>query len=126
VQAFEFRHLNQYAITDFGNLAEIVNNGDLAFDRFELSFSATDADGDSLESVADALTVVGDDESSPTDGVYTLLDGSERLDPGEGVTFGLGVNLIPDRVPGSIGDLPPEDDPDAEFTVTLGIDAVRE
>jgi hypothetical protein len=127
IQAFEFQHLNRRAVTDFGELAEIVNNGDLSVDHFELSFTATDADGDPLPAVAGALTIVGDAASGPTtDGVYTLLAGGDELEPGEGVTFGLGVNLLSDRAPGSIEDLPPEDSPDADFSVTLHIDAIRE
>lgn len=123
IQAFEFQHLNQRAITNFGELAEIVNNGDLAFDRFELSFSATDGNGDALPSVAETLTIVGEPDvvSEPTDGVYTLLAGEEELGPGDGVTFGLGVNLLPNQAPGSIADLPSE----GPLRVTLTIDAIR-
>lgn len=122
VQSFEFQHLNKRAITDFGELVEIVNNGDLTFDRFELSFAATDDDDNSVPSVADALKIVVDgDAVDAPDGVYTLLEGEDALEPGTSVPFGLRVDLLPGSDPDDIDDLP-----EKTVEVTLQIDAIRE
>ena len=127
IVAFDFQHLNKRAITDFGELAEVVNDGDLTFDRLEMEFVAGEDADEAAVSAADALKIVvpgeQDEELPGNDGAYTLLgDGDENaLEPGTGVTFGIGVDLLPESDPGNIEDLP-----DGGTDVTLHIDAIRE
>jgi hypothetical protein len=115
IDSFVFDQLNKRAITEFAELASIVNDGDLAFDRFELSF---DIDGSNGE-IVDALRIVGDivDASGNT---YTLLPGNDALDPGERVTFGIKTDFLSDGVPSAIADS------DQPVSVALEIDAIRE
>ena len=107
IEEFVFTKLNKRAITKFADLASIVNNGDLTYDRFELSFAAGDA----------ALKIVGDVDKSG--GTYTLLSGSETLDPGDSVTFGIETDFLSDGVPDAIADS------GQPVSVTLEIDAIR-
>ena len=113
IEEFVFTKLNKRAITKFADLASIVNNGDLTYDRFELSFAA----GDTTEDVAAALKIVGDVDKSG--GSYTLLSGSETLDPGDSVTFGIEIDFLSDGVPDAIADS------GQPVSVTLEIDAIR-
>lgn len=115
VQSFEFRLLNKRAATEFADLASIVNNGDLAVDRFELSF---DVEGSAGE-VVDALRIVGDAVDA-SGGTYTLLPGDDALAPGERVTFGIETDFLSNGVPEAIAD------PEQSVSVDLEIDAIRE
>lgn len=114
IDSFVFDQLNKRAITEFARLASIVNNGDLAFDRFELSFDVDGSDGE----VVDALEIIGDtvDVSGST---YTLLPGDSALDSGERVTFGLKTDFLSNGVPQAIAD------PNQSVSVILQIDAIR-
>ena len=113
VRSFEFRLLNERAATEFADLASIVNDGDLFYDRFELSFDADSA------AVADALRIVGDavDASGPA---YTLLSNAETLGPSDRVTFGIETDFLSNGVPEAIAD------PERSVSVVLEIDAIRE
>jgi hypothetical protein len=113
IEEFVFTKLNKRAITKFADLASIVNNGDLTYDRFELSFAA----GDTTEDVAAALKIVGDVDKSG--GTYTLLSGSETLDPGDIVTFGIETDFLSDGVPDAV------ENSGQPVSVTLEIDAIR-
>lgn len=122
VDAFVFQELNERAITEFEDIAEIVNNGDTDVDHFELEFIATDADGNPLGPVADILRILPKSPTGPpSDGVYTLLENDGALAPGDGVVFGIEVNLLPGSAPGAIADLP-----DENFSVRLEITAAFE
>jgi hypothetical protein len=113
IEEFVFTKLNKRAITEFADLASIVNNGDLTYDHFELSFAA----GDTTEDVAAALKIVGDVDKSG--GTYTLLSGSETLDPGDIVTFGIETDFLSDGVPDAV------ENSGQPVSVTLEIDAIR-
>ena len=113
IEEFVFTKLNKRAITEFADLASIVNNGDLTYDRFELSFAA----GDTTEDVAAALKIVGDVDKSG--GTYTLLSGSETLDPGDIVTFGIETDFLSEGVPDAV------ENSGQPVSVTLEIDAIR-
>jgi len=123
VEAVVIDELNQRADSQFAGLARITNNGDVSIDRLEFTFEVTDeSSGESLDSVSETLRILSDREVSVGDDVYTLLaDEDSRLDPGDDVTFGIAVNLLPESAPGSRSDLP--EDP---FSTTLEIDAIRE
>lgn len=113
VQSFEFRLLNKRAATEFADLASIVNDGDLFYDRFELSFHADSA------AVADALRIVGDRVTDSGD-TYTLLSSAETLGPGDRVTFGIETDFLSNGVPEAIAD------PERSVSVELEIDSIRE
>jgi hypothetical protein len=112
VQSFEFRLLNKRAATEFADLASIVNDGDLFYDRFELSFHADSA------AVADALRIVGDEVTDSGD-TYTIHPPDGVLGPGERVTFGLEMDFLSNGVPDAIADS------DEAVSVTLVVDPVR-
>jgi len=115
IEAFVFDQLNKRAITEFAGLASIVNNGDVTFDRFELSFAVDGSDG----AVVDAMQIVGDAVDA-SEGTYTLLSGSDTLGPGERITFGIETDFLSNSVPDAIADSR------QAVSVTLAIDAVRE
>lgn len=114
IDSFVFDQLNKRAITEFAGLASIVNDGDLAFDRFELSFDVEGSDGE----VADALGIVGDAVDT-SDTTYILLPGDNALDPGERVTFGIETDFLSSGVPQAITDS------NQSVSVTLQINAIR-
>ena len=113
IEEFVFTKLNKHAVTEFANLASIVNNGDLTYDQFELSFVADDATGD----VAKALKIVGGTGNSGEP--YTLLTDTGTLDPGGSVTFGIEMDFLSDGVPDAVAN------PGQSINVTLEIDAIR-
>jgi hypothetical protein len=115
IEALVFDQLNKRATTEFADLASIVNNGDLAVDRFELSF---DVEGSAGE-VVDALRIVGDAVDA-SGGTYTLLPGDDALAPEERVTFGIETDFLSNGVPEAIAD------PEQSVSVDLEIDAIRE
>ena len=113
IEEFVFTKLNKRAITEFADLASIVNNGDLTYDRFELSFVA----GGATQDVVEALKIVGDVDANG--GSYTLLSGAETLDPGDSVTFGIETDFLSDGVPDAV------ENSGQPVSVTLEIDAIR-
>lgn len=109
IQSFEFRHLNKNAITEFADLASIVNNGELTADRIELSFTTDGTGGE----ITEALKIVVPDENdidNNDDGTYTLLPGDRTFGPGDSATFGIEMDFLSKDVPD---------------TVTLVIDPIR-
>jgi len=115
IEALIFDQLNKRALTEFADLASIVNNGDLTFDRFELSFAVDGSDGE----VVDALRIVGTDVDASGD-TYTLLSGDDDLGPGDSVTFGIEMDFLSDGVPDAIANA------EQPVSVDLSIDAIRE
>lgn len=123
VESIEIDQLNQRSISRFEELIEVVNNGDVTYDRLAFEFVPTNGNGGSDEAVAETLRVISGDEPTGTDseGRTTLLaDDGETLGPGDAVTFGVTVNLIASSSPGDLDDLPDASD------IALEITAIRE
>ena len=123
VESIEIDQLNQRSISRFEELIEVVNNGDVTYDRLAFEFVPTNGNGGSDEAVAETLRVISGDEPIGTDseGRTTLLaDDGETLGPGDAVTFGVTVNLIASSSPGNRTDLPYASD------IALEITAIRE
>ncbi|WP_434522741.1 hypothetical protein [Halorubrum sp. AS12] len=124
VEAIVIEQLNQRAISQFEELVEVTNNGDVPYDRLAFSFSAAGDDPDaSSVAVAETLRVVSADEPTETDAqgwTTVLADSGETFDAGDVVTFGLVVNLIPDDAPGNLEEIP------EQSSVTLEIAAIDE
>lgn len=115
IEALVFDQLNKRALTEFADLASIVNNGDLTADQIELSFTTDGADGE----VTNALKIVGDDVSGDDGGPYTLLPPDETLGPGDSVTFGIEMDFLPDDGSNAVPDS------DEAISVTLVVDPIR-
>ncbi|MGQ4554361.1 hypothetical protein [Halobellus sp. GM3] len=112
--------LNQRADSQFDRIALLTNNGDVTVDQVEFEFEVTDASGE-REDVRETLRVTADGPVTTDGGVHTLLESSEEtLAPGDSAEFGVAVNLLAERAPGGISDLP-----DEQFDVTLHVRAIR-
>lgn len=105
--------INLNAITRFAELVEITNNGTQDVQTLELTLSG---DGDTAEDVADAISIVVDEEAY--DQPSNLLDEADKtLNTGDSLTFGLEIDLLNNDV-----DL----DSDDSFDLTLTILAEAE
>ena len=127
--------LNQNAITTFNHLVYVTNQGTQEVDSLTLEFTDVDDDindeGDTFNFPVAEVGDVGGDELGITDGPETIeYDGSEleildtaatpgTLSPGDGVVFGLEINLI-DGGDGD-NDLPDEGD----YTLTIEANAAE-
>ena len=117
VEEIVLQKLNSSATSRFADLVRIVNEGTVAYD--ELSFEFEVSDGDRQDGIEETLqvTVLGRDIDA--DGSDRVAVEDDALDPGgDGVPFGLLVNLIGSRDPGEISNLP-----DEPFEVELKIRA---
>ena len=123
VEAIQIDQLNQYAATYFERLIRVENNGTVAFDRIAFEFEVSASTSETETQMAETLAIVSADAALGTDDAgRTVLPAGERLEPGgEGVTFGIAVNLIPSSEPGTLSDLP-----DEEFEITLRVDPIPE
>jgi len=121
VEEIVLQKLNSSATSRFADLVRIVNEGTVAYDELSFEFEVFDGDDDRRNGIEETLqvTVLGQDVDA--DGSDRMAVGDDALDPGgDGVPFGLLVNLIESRPPGSVSDLP-----DEPFEVELTIRAHR-
>ena len=116
VDAIEIEHLNRRAFTDFGELVRIVNEGNVGYDRLTFEFSE---DAESDEPAADAMGIVSGADVEESDGTFTLSP-EDGLEPGDAVTFGVTVDLLPDGGAGI------DDFPDSGAELELEIVAERD
>ncbi|VTT87316.1 hypothetical protein DM2_650 [Halorubrum sp. DM2] len=94
--------LNRHALTEFGDLVRVVNDGNIGYDELRFEFDA--GDGDEADEVAAALGITADGDLDEENGTFTLTpDGG--LGPGDGVGFGISVDLLPSSESG-ISDFP--------------------
>lgn len=93
------KRLNQRSESTFANLITVTNNGDVAYDRLAFEFVTTaDSPSEASLAAADSLDVIASDLETTTDedGRTVLLAGADAsLEPGEAVTFGIVVELLP-------------------------------
>lgn len=120
--------VNTRAITRFGDIVRITNVGTEPVVGVSVSFEATSsvlsaATRDAVEATMQATagdqtldsTGPSGDDLLAVSAVDSVSDG--RLDPGESVSFGVQVNLVPASRPGELADLPDSDD--YEMTLRL-------
>lgn len=120
VEEIVLDRLDRRAISRFAELVTIENIGNVTYDEIEFEFEVYDPDG-RREDIELALQIIsGGTELHGGSGNSTLLDDpNEDLGPGDTLTFGLLVNLLPDSGPATIADLPEDID------VTLMITAMQ-
>lgn len=109
VEEILIEELNRNALSEFGGIVRALNDGDLPAERLTFSFEAAE------DRVADALAIVAEEGVTETDGRYVLTP-EGGLGPGEGVEFGLSVDLLPEGTSG-LSDLP-ESAAEIELTIT--------
>lgn len=114
--------LNQNAITTFRELVTLTNNGTQNIDNLNLTLSVSNLDLSSFNGDGDIETGDVEDvfqfttavrENGNAKNVGTVVNGSDILDsgkntltPGDTIDFGLLINLIQDKNPGQLSDLP--------------------
>lgn len=105
VEAIVLEELNSSAISRFSDLGRVRNEGTVTYDELSFELEIQDSNGEQTE-IEDVLQIlindteldgIGDDERVAVDG----------LEPGgDGVPFGLLVNLSSNTTPGSLSTLP--------------------
>lgn len=119
--------LNQNAITTFRELVTLTNNGTQNIDNLNLTLSVSNldlsninnsdfaGDGDietgDVEDVFQFTTAVRENGNTKNVGTVDngsdiLSSGKDTLTPGDTIDFGLLINLIQDKSPGQLSDLP--------------------
>ena len=95
VDQIVIEHLNQRAFTDFGQLVEIVNEGNVSYDTLTFEFTT---DGDPDPDPADVMGIVSEvGEVHKEDGMFTIGPEDDLLEPGgDPVPFGVTVDLLSD------------------------------
>jgi len=116
VDQIVIEHLNRRAFTDFGQIVEIVNEGNVGYDKLTFEFSSGE---DSDPDPADVMGIVSDAETVESEGGAFIIEEDLDLEPGDSITFGVTVDLLPDSEPG-VDDLP-----DSGVDLELGIVAER-
>jgi hypothetical protein len=109
--------LNQRAITTFRELVTLTNNGTQTIQTLNLTLNVPSVDGSAtatateVEDVFEFTTAVRESGTVSHEGTVDntgdiLSAGKTTLEPGDTIDFGLIVNLISDRSPGDLTDLP--------------------
>lgn len=104
--------LNRRALSAFGELVRVVNNGDVTYDELWLEFETVGG-----TDISEALGIISDTTVTEDNGVFKLYENQGALGPGDTVTFGIDVNLLPS----ANTDLPT----DSSAELTLRITAVQ-
>lgn len=119
VEEIVLEKLNSSASSRFAELVRIANEGTVGYDELSFEFEVFDGDGEPWEAIEETLRVTVPGRELDADGSERVAVDDGALDPGgDGVPFGLLVNLIGSRPPGSLSDLP-----DEPFDVELAIRA---
>ena len=93
-----FKKLNQRSKSTFANLITATNNGNVGYDRLIFEFVATgNSPSEASLAAADSLDVIASDLETTTDEGQTVLlaEPGASLEPGDSVTFGITVDLLP-------------------------------
>ena len=93
-----FKKLNQRSKSTFANLITATNNGNVGYDRLIFEFvPAEDSPSEASLAAADSLDVIASDLETTTDEGQTVLlaEPGASLEPGDSVTFGITVDLLP-------------------------------
>ena len=108
--------LNQNAVTTFRNLLQITNNGTQDVSSLNLTMDVAEiTDGPSSSDVEAAFKFIRGSATSEIDSGSDILDNGESLSPGQSVTFGFVVDLLPEGDSNqSITELP-----DADYTLII-------
>lgn len=125
--------INRHARTRFENLVELTNNGDTPVYELHFEFEVTDtglqAGDPTTDEIEAALQIVSATDEIDATGDVNFFDISEdedvddgELNPGDGIPFGIQIDLLPNSGPGTIDSLPPTD----RFDVTLHIRATMD
>ena len=91
-------HLNQRSKSTFANLITATNNGNVGYDQLAFKFvPMDDSPSEASLAAADSLDVIASDLETTTDEGQTVLlaEPSASLEPGNSVTFGITVDLLP-------------------------------
>lgn len=89
--------LNQNAVTTFRNLLQITNNGTQDVTSLNLTMDVASVSGSPTpEDVEAAFKFIRGSETSEIDSGSDILDSSESLSPGQNITFGFVVDLLPE------------------------------
>ena len=117
-------HLNQRSKSTFANLITATNNGNVGYDQLAFEFVATgNSPSEASLAAADSLDVIASDLETTTDeGGQTVLlaEPGASLEPGDSVTFGITVDLLPSSSD-DIQALP--DSPNVDLEITADPDA---
>ena len=93
-----FKKLNQRSKSTFANLITATNNGNVGYDQLAFEFVATgNSPSEASLAAADSLDVIASDLETTTDEGQTVLlaEPGASLEPGDSVTFGITVDLLP-------------------------------
>ena len=91
-------HLNQRSKSTFADLITVTNNGNVEYAQLAFEFVPTDdSPSEASLAAADSLDVIASDLETTTDEGQTVLlaEPSASLEPGDSVTFGIAVDLLP-------------------------------
>ena len=92
-------HLNQRSKSTFANLITATNNGNVGYDQLAFEFVATgNSPSEASLAAADSLDVIASDLKTTTDEddrTVLLAEPGASLEPGDSVTFGITVDLLP-------------------------------
>ena len=91
-------HLNQRSKSTFANLITVTNNGNVEYDQLAFEFVPTDdSPSEASLAAADSLDVIASDLETTIDEDQTVLlaEPGASLEPGDSVTFGITVDLLP-------------------------------
>ena len=116
-------HLNQRSKSTFANLITATNNGNVGYDQLAFKFvPMDDSPSEASLAAADSLDVIASDLETTTDEGQTVLlaEPSASLEPGNSVTFGITVDLLPSSS-GDIQALPTS--PNVYLEITADPDA---
>lgn len=122
--------LNQRARTRFEKLVDLTNNGDVPVHELYFEFEVTDAGlqgsdptPSEIEEALQIVSATGEIDATGDVDFFTISEDEDvddgELGPGESLSFGIQVDLLPNSGIGSLDTLP---DPD-RFDVTLTIRA---
>ncbi|WP_435161796.1 hypothetical protein [Halorubrum sp. SY-15] len=93
-----FKKLNQRSKSTFANLITATNNGNVGYDQLAFEFVATgNSPSEASLAAADSLDVIASNLETTTDEGQTVLlaEPGASLEPGDSVTFGITVDLLP-------------------------------
>lgn len=105
VEAIVLDELNSSAISRFADLIRVRNEGTVAYDELSFEFEAVDSNGEQAE-IEDVLQILISDTELDGIGDEERID-VDGLEPGgDGVPFGLLVNLNSNTAPGGLSTIP--------------------